>query len=83
MSLEFDERDLESIAGGLRDEDEEMRRLAVERVDVLPAEDAIRHLVECLGDSSWRVRKASIERLISRSETGDVAIALVAALGDD
>jgi HEAT repeat protein len=82
MSLEFDERDLECIARDLRDDDEEVRRLAVERVDVLPAENAIRHLIECLGDSSWRVRKASIERLIARSETEDVASALVAALGD-
>jgi len=82
MNLEFDERDLESIARDLRDDDEEVRRLAVERVDVLPAENAIRHLIECLGDSSWRVRKVSIERLIARSETEDVADALVAALGD-
>ena len=49
---------------------------------MLPAESAIRHLIECLGDSSWRVRKVSIERLIARSETADVASALVAALGD-
>ena len=54
MSLEFDERDLESIARDLRDDDEEVRRLAVERVDVLPAENAIRHLIVCLGDSRDR-----------------------------
>ena len=82
MSLEFDERDRESITRDLRDGDEEVRRLAVERVDALPAENAIETLVECLGDSSWRVRKASIERLVSRSETADVANALVCALGD-
>ena len=82
MNLEFDERDRESIARDLRDGDEEVRRLAVERVDVLSAENAIPHLIECFGDSSWRVRKASIERLIARSEIADVANALVAALGD-
>jgi HEAT repeat protein len=82
MSLEFDDRDRESIARDLRDGDEEVRRLAVERIDALPAESAVRCLIECLGDSSWRVRKASIERLISRSETDDVANALVNALGD-
>ena len=82
MSLEFDQRDRESITRDLRDRDEEVRRLAVERVDALPVEDAIRYLIECLGDSSWRVRKTSIERLVSRSETADVANALVDALGD-
>ncbi len=82
MSHEFDERERESITRDLRDGDEEVRRLAVERVNALPAEAAIRNLVECLGDSSWRVRKASIERLIARGETADVANALVGALGD-
>ncbi|MBW2494308.1 MAG: HEAT repeat domain-containing protein [Deltaproteobacteria bacterium] len=82
MSLEFDERDRESIARDIRDGDEEVRRLAVERVDALPAEEAIRLLIECLGDSSWRVRKASIERLVARGETNDVTNALVRALGD-
>jgi HEAT repeat protein len=82
MSLEFDDRDRESITRDLRGGDEEVRRLAVERVDALPAESAIRCLIERLGDSSWRVRKASIERLIARSETADVANALVEALGD-
>ena len=82
MSLEFDERERESIARDLRDGDEEVRRLAVERVDALPSGDAICRLIECLGDSSWRVRKATIERLVARSETADVANALVGALGD-
>jgi len=82
MSPEFDERDRESILRDIRDGDEEVRRLAVERVDALPVADAIDHLIECLGDSSWRVRKVSIERLISRTETTEVANALVGALGD-
>jgi HEAT repeat protein len=80
--LEFDDRDRESVARDLRDGDEEVRRLAVERVDALSAENAIDYLVESLGDSSWRVRKASIERLIARNETADVTNALVGALGD-
>ncbi|MBW2716087.1 MAG: HEAT repeat domain-containing protein, partial [Deltaproteobacteria bacterium] len=82
MSSEFDDRDRDSITRDLRDGDEEVRRLAVERVDALPAEDAIRALIDCLGDSSWRVRKVSIERLIKRREAADVTNALVDALGD-
>jgi len=82
MKLEFGERERISIIQDLRDGDEEVRRLAVERVDALHAVEAIGHLIDCLGDPSWRVRKASIERLIARTETADVANALVHALGD-
>jgi HEAT repeat protein len=82
MSLAFDERDRASIVHDLQASDEEVRRLAVERVNALPAAEAIGHLIECLGDSSWRVRKTAIERLVARGETADVANALVSALGD-
>jgi len=82
MSLEFDERDRDSVIQGLRGRDEEVRRLAVERIDVLPAAEALSALVECLGDSSWRVRKAAIERLVACPNANDAVDVLIAALGD-
>jgi HEAT repeat protein len=81
VTLDFDERDRRSVVGDLRSEDEEVRRLAVERVDALPLREAIPHLVERLGDPSWRVRKAAVERLVAcpdeRATEG-----LIAALAD-
>ncbi len=82
MSLEFSDRDRESVIRDLRDSDEELRRLAVERVEALPSDVGILCLVDCLGDPSWRVRKAAVERLVARSESEQVATALVASLAD-
>jgi HEAT repeat protein len=59
----MDSRDRESILEDLESMDEEVRRLAVDRLTLLPSEEAIPALVERLGDSSWRVRKAAIDRL--------------------
>jgi len=63
-------------------DDEEMRRLAVERLSLLAAADALPLLVERLGDPSWRVRKAAIERLAARDEAAPTVRALVLALAD-
>ena len=82
MSLGFDERDRASIARDLESDDAEVRRLAVERSGALPQDDAIRLLVDRLGDESWRVRKAAVERLVTCSDTAQTADALIAALGD-
>jgi HEAT repeat protein len=82
MTFEFDDRDRESVLRDLVDEDEEVRRLAVERVAVLPTGEAIPHLVERMGDESWRVRKAAVQRLVACSETTQVVDALIVALGD-
>jgi HEAT repeat protein len=82
MSTEFDDRDRESVTRDLNDRDDEVRRLAVERVEVLPAAEAIPHLIESLGDSSWRVRKAAIERLVACSNSDRAVESLVGALGD-
>ncbi len=82
MSLSMEERDRESVTRDLRDVDEEVRRLAVERVEVLPAAEAIPRLIGCLGDSSWRVRKAAIERLVACSNADHAIESLVGALGD-
>lgn len=70
------------ILEDLASRDDEIRRLAVERLSALPARDAIPRLVERLGDGSWRVRKAAVERLVGCSEAEDVADALVEALAD-
>jgi HEAT repeat protein len=82
MTFEFDYRDRESVLRDLVGEDEEVRRLAVERVAVLPVDEAIPCLVERIGDTSWRVRKAAVERLVAYSETPQVVDALIVALGD-
>jgi HEAT repeat protein len=82
MKFEFDDRDRESVLRDLVDEDEEVRRLAVERVSALPIDEAIPRLVERIGDSSWRVRKAAVERLVACSDTTQMVGALIVALGD-
>jgi HEAT repeat protein len=78
----MDSRDLESIVADLESTDEEVRRLAVERLTLLPSAEAIPALVERLGDSSWRVRKAAIDRLAASAESSEATRRLVAALGD-
>jgi HEAT repeat protein len=82
VSVLFDERDRRSILDDLASADAEARRLAVERVVSLPSDEAIALLVERLGDPSWRVRKAVVERLASLRDVGACAEHLVAALGD-
>jgi len=82
MTLAFDDRDRESVLRDLRGEDEEVRRLAVERVSVLPLDEAIAHLVERIGDTSWRVRKSAVERLVVCPDRESVVAALIVALGD-
>jgi two-component system chemotaxis response regulator CheY len=61
MKSEISERERDSILAGLESSDDELRRLAVERVIELPILDAITHLISSLGDSSWRVRKAGVQ----------------------
>jgi HEAT repeat protein len=82
MSSEFDVRDRESVMNDLAASDEEVRRLAVERIDLLPASLGIPCLVDCLGDPSWRVRKAGVERLVACGDSDLACEALVAALAD-
>jgi HEAT repeat protein len=78
----MDSRDRESITKDLENTDEEIRRLAVERLTLLPSAEAIPVLVERLGDSSWRVRKAAIDRLAESAECSETTRRLVAALAD-
>jgi HEAT repeat protein len=82
VSLAFDERDRRSVVRDLSDADAEVRRLAVERIVALPAEDALPLLVERLGDESWRVRKAAVERIVALPEGARCAEALIGALAD-
>ncbi len=83
MNPDLAERERQSITAGLASSDDELRRLAVERILALPIRDAIPHLISSLGDSSWRVRKAGVERFVACGETDLVAEALIAALSDD
>ncbi len=82
MSLPFDERDRRSVLHDLASADAEARRLAVERVVALPVDEAVALLVERLGDPSWRVRKAAVERLVGLSDVEACAGRLIAALAD-
>ena len=82
MSSVLDARDRASIVGDLESEDAELRRLAIERSRTLPWDEAIRLLVDRLGDASWRVRKAAVERLVACPDSACTAEALIGALGD-
>jgi HEAT repeat protein len=75
-------RDRGALLRDLRSGDEEVRRLAVERTALLAPDEAVVRLVECLGDASWRVRKAAVERLGACPDADAVSAALCAALAD-
>jgi HEAT repeat protein len=75
-------RERDAVLRDLRSEDEEVRRLAVERTALLSQDEVVERLVECLGDPSWRVRKSAVERLSAWPDADAVAAALCAALAD-
>lgn len=79
-TLTRDEHDalLDALASG----NEEVRRLAVEQLLLLPAAEAVPQLVLHLGDPAWRVRKAAIERLVACRDEAIVHPGLIDALGD-
>ena len=82
MPAKLEQRERESIRQDLASPDEEVRRLAVERLATLPLEEGVPKLVETLGDPSWRVRKAAVERLSNLSEPWQAAEALITSLAD-
>jgi HEAT repeat protein len=82
MPSRIDQRERESIRQDLASPDEEVRRLAVERLAGLPDAECMAALVDRLGDASWRVRKAAVERLCGLPEPWKAAEALIAALAD-
>ena len=80
--LPYDDRDRANVLEDLRDDDPEVRRLAVERIDALDEHEALASLVERLGDPDWRVRKSTVQRLAERPDPDATACTLIAALGD-
>jgi HEAT repeat protein len=72
----------QSLLAQLAHADDELRRLAVERTSLLPADEAIPLLVERLGDPSWRVRKAAVERLGALPERASAVGPLLGAIAD-
>lgn len=82
MSSETVDRERSSIVPDLDSPDEEIRRLAVERVLALPVGEAIPMLVAALGDPSWRVRKAAVGRVVACPDVAVGVRALVDALAD-
>lgn len=72
----------ENLIAELRHSDEEIRRLAVERLSLLSPAEAVALLVDSLGDPSWRVRKAAVERLTALDDSAGPVHALVRALAD-
>ena len=82
MKMALSQTERASILEALSSSDEEVRRLAVEQVLVLPLREASEQLYERLGDSGWRVRKAAVERLVSRGGEALVQEMLVGALAD-
>ena len=76
------DRERRSIELDLESSDEEIRRLAVERMAALPAADALPGLLACLGDPGWRVRKAAVDRLVEAPAAWSADAALVTALSD-
>ncbi len=71
-----------SILEGLESADEEMRRMSVEQLVLLPEDEAIPRLVDRLGDEGWRVRKAAVEGLVSSRGDASVQEHLIRALAD-
>jgi HEAT repeat protein len=77
-----DPRERQSVLHDLASTDEEVRRLAVERLVLLGPAEALPLVAERLGDPSWRVRKAAVECLSAAPEDWPVAQHLIAALAD-
>lgn len=78
----MDPREREGIELGLASADDELRRLAVEQIGALPPGEALPLLLRSLGDESWRVRKAAVERLVAAPEAWRAAQSLIDALAD-
>lgn len=82
MNMALAQAERASILEALASADEEVRRLAVEQLLLLPISEAAEKLCECLGDSGWRVRKAAVERLIACGGQTLVQEMLIASLAD-
>ena len=83
MSQAGFERELSALRLDLESRDDEVRRLATESLLALPTELSLSLLVESLGDSSWRVRKAAVDQLAGSIGRPEVVRALIEALADE
>jgi HEAT repeat protein len=82
MTVEATDREREIVLHDLGRPDEEVRRLAVGRVDSLGVDEALPALLGALGDGSWRVRKASVARLVKLDAHERIESALIEGLAD-
>ena len=71
-----------ALLDGLASASEEVRRLAVEQLLLLPTTEAVPLLIDRLGDATWRVRKAAIDRLVACRDDSLVLPGLMSALAD-
>jgi HEAT repeat protein len=78
----MDPREIAHLRHALESADDEIRRLAVEGAAALPRSEAVEVLLGALGDLSWRVRKAAVERWVALPEAFEAPHALVRALAD-
>ncbi|HEX2485044.1 MAG TPA: HEAT repeat domain-containing protein [Myxococcota bacterium] len=78
----MDQRERDGILRDLASGDDELRRLAVERLVLLAPAEALPLLAARLGDESWRVRKAAVERLAALPDPAAACPLLVQALAD-
>jgi HEAT repeat protein len=76
------DRRRESIRDDVEHEDDEVRRQAIQHSLSLPSHEALPLLIRCLGDPSWRVRNAAIERLVAAPSGWLVAEVVIEALAD-
>ncbi len=82
MNIALTQAERTSILEALSSADEEVRRLAVEQLLLLPIQEAAEKLYECLGDSGWRVRKAAVERLVVCGGEVPIQEMLITSLAD-
>ncbi len=76
------DRALASVDYDRQSLDEEMRRLAVERMSELPEPEARLRIAEALGDASWRVRKVAVARLLALADAAAADGVALRALED-
>jgi HEAT repeat protein len=74
----------DAIEAALSSDDDEIRYRAVAAIAGLEdAAEAQALLARCLGDASWRVRKAAIEGLVAQADREGVVARLIVSLSDE
>lgn len=82
MNGELSPKEKDRLLEGLDSPDEEVRRLSVEQLLLLPLAECTQQLCRHLGDPGWRVRKAAVERAVACGREAVVQKMLVGALAD-